>query len=267
MLTISDTISKANSRLAVIPFVTAGYPNIEITKEIIYLLDKKGVNAIELGIPYSDALADGIVIQEASRVALEQNVYIDQVLTLLNQVRSNIKVPIIIFTYYNPILSRGLNSSIKEIAESGAKGLVIPDLPLEESDYVIALCNYYSIELILFIAPTSSEKRIQAIISKAPGSLYLVSSYGVTGLRDTISSNLKDLVESIKRRTTKSLMLGFGISNANQVSNLINLNLGIDAIVMGSAFIKKITDCNKLNNYEKLGFFCDSIQEAVRLVD
>nr|YP_007878320.1 tryptophan synthase alpha chain [Calliarthron tuberculosum]AGA63931.1 tryptophan synthase alpha chain [Calliarthron tuberculosum] len=264
MLTISNTISNVNAGLAVVPFITAGYPNIAATKEIIYLLDRKGANLIELGIPYSDALADGVIIQESSRIALDQNVYMDQVLELLRQVSSNIKAPIIIFTYFNPILSRGLKNCLKEISESGAKGLVIPDLPLEESDYVIALCSYYGIELILFIAPTSSEARIRSIIAKAPGSLYLVSSYGVTGLRVSISSNLKDLVKIIKRSTNKCVMLGFGISNAEHVAKIIDLNLGIDAIVMGSAFIKKITDGYEIGNYENLGLFCESIENIVR---
>lgn len=263
MFTISETISSVETRSALIPFLTVGYPNLTITTEIIYLLDKKGANAIELGIPYSDALADGIVIQESSRIALEQRTYIDQVLTLVKQVSPNIIAPIIIFTYYNPIFCRGLDIFVKEIAESGAKGLVVPDLPLEESDYLISLCSNYAIELILFVSPTSSDNRIKAIVSKAPGCIYLVSSCGVTGLRDTIDSNVQQLVRNIKKSTNKCVMLGFGISNEDQVSNLMDLQLGIDAIVMGSAFINKITDSTKDRNYEAIGSFCESIKASI----
>ena len=263
MFTISETISSVKTRSALIPFITAGYPNLETTVKLIHLLDKKGANAIELGIPYSDALADGVVIQESSRIALEQEIYIDQILNLVQQVSSNVMAPIIIFTYYNPILCRGIDRFVKEIAESGAKGLVVPDLPLEESDYLISLCNDYSIELILFVSPTSSENRIRAIVSKAPGCIYLVSSCGVTGLRVSIDDRVQKLVKKIKRGANKCVMLGFGISNEYQVSQIMDLQLDIDAIVMGSAFINKITESLIDNNYEKVGSFCENIKSAI----
>lgn len=263
MLTISKTISRIKSRLAFVPFITAGYPNINNSKKIIELLDKKGADLIEVGIPYSDALADGIIIQESSRIALNQKVYIDQVLKLLKQIRINVTAPLIVFTYFNPVLSRGVHRFIKEIAESGAKGLVIPDLPLEESDHVIALCNYYSIELILFVSPASSKKRINEIISKAPGALYLVSSYGVTGFRNVMSHNLKSLVISIKENTNKYIMLGFGISDAEQVSKIVKSNINVDAIVMGTALIQKIKKLRSSQSYDELGTFCESIRSVM----
>lgn len=263
MFTISKTISSTKSKLALVPFITAGYPNIEATRDILYLLDANGANVIELGIPYSDALADGIIIQESSRKALEQKVYIDQVLMLVRQVSPNINAPIILFTYYNPLLCRGLDLFIKEISQAGVKGLVVPDLPLEESDYLIKVCQYYSIELILFVSPTSSEKRIKAIVTKAPGCIYLVSSCGVTGLRGSIDLRIKELVQVIKKDANKCIMLGFGISNKNQVTELINQELGIDAIVMGSAFVNKITDSLICNNYKGLEKFCKEIKSVI----
>nr|AYR05929.1 tryptophan synthase alpha subunit [Lithothamnion sp.] len=263
MFTISKAISSVKTRSALVPFITVGYPNLKATVELIYLLDKKGANAIELGIPYSDALADGIVIQESSRIALEQKIYIDQVLNLIQQVSPNLTVPIIVFTYYNPIVCRGIERFVKEISESGAKGLVVPDLPLEESDYLINLCSDYYIELILFVSPTSSENRIKSIISKAPGCIYLVSSCGVTGLRGSINYDIKELVKKIKRTTDKCVMLGFGISNEYQVSKLMSLQLNIDAIVMGSAFINKITDSLGDDNYENVGSFCEKIKSVI----
>lgn len=262
MFTISETISNVKTRSALVPFITVGYPNLEMTMKIIYLLDKKGANVIELGIPYSDALADGIVIQESSRIALEQKTYIDQVLNLVRKVSPNLVAPIIIFTYYNPILCRGLDTFVREIAESGAKGLIVPDLPLEESDYLIWLCSSYYIELILFVSPTSSESRIKSIVSKAPGCIYLVSSCGVTGLRDVLDSNVQELVRNIKRNTNKCIMLAFGISDRDQILDLMELKLDIDAIVMGSAFIKKITDGDNLS-CETIGSFCESIKCAI----
>lgn len=263
MLAISNAISGTDLKSALVPFITAGYPNIDITSKVINLLDKQGVQAIELGIPYSDALADGIVIQESSRIALEKKTYIDQVLNIVRNVSKSIKAPIIIFTYLNPILCKGINLFIQEIAESGAKGLVIPDLPLEEADYFIAVCNYYQIELILFVSPASSDKRIREIVLKAPGCIYLLSSYGVTGLRNGIESNIQNLVKKIKNISNKCVMLGFGISNENQVADIMNSNLQIDAIVMGSAFINQITCSYKDDDYNNLNLFCMRVKQAM----
>lgn len=263
MLTISNTISRVRSRSALAPFLTAGYPDIKATEEIIYLLDKKGANLIEVGIPYSDALADGPVIQESSRIALEKNTYIEQVLFLLSKITPKISAPVIVFTYFNPILSRGLHIFIKEISVSGAKGLIIPDLPLEEANYLMAVCKYYSIELIFFVSPASSEKRIKFIISNAPGCLYLVSDYGVTGTRNAIAKNIKSLVENIKSSTDKHILLGFGISSVAQVANLMSMSLPVDAIIIGSAFINRITKASALSKYEELGSFCENIKKAM----
>ena len=263
MLKISEVISNVESKSALVPFITAGYPNLETTIEILYLLDKNGANVIELGIPYSDALADGVIIQESSRIALQQNVYIDEVVHLVKTVSPNIVAPIIIFTYYNPILCRGLDVFVKEIAESGVQGLVVPDLPVEESDYLISLCRYYVVELILFVSPTSSEQRIESVIAKAPGCIYLVSSCGVTGLRGYIDMHIQELVQKIKQRTNKCIMLGFGISNEQHVSQVMNLRLDIDAIVMGSAFINKITDGSRDKSYVNVGYFCKKIKSLM----
>lgn len=265
MSKISNAIKNTNLQSALIPFITAGYPSLKTTKEVIYLLDDIGVNAIELGIPYSDALADGPIIQESSRIALKHKVCINQIINLVKDINQEIKTPLIIFTYLNPILSKGIDSFIKDIAEAGVKGLIIPDLPIEESDYFITVCNYYSIELILFISPASPDKRIQEILLKAPGCIYLVSSYGVTGLRNKIGSHLFQLIKKIKNTTNKQIMLGFGISNAQQVSEIMNYNLDIDAIVMGSAFIKMISSSCKNNNYQDLSIFCEQLKSSMKV--
>lgn len=264
MLTISHAISSSNSRSALIPFITAGYPNMSVTSEVIQLLDKEGVNAIELGIPYSDALADGPLIQESSRIALEKEVSIDSILFLVKKLSVNIRTPIIIFTYLNPILSKGIELFIQEIAAAGAKGLVIPDLPFEEANYFIAVCNYYNIELILFVSPASPDERLNEIILKAPGCIYLVSSYGVTGLRKNLGDNLFEIVKKIKDITDKCLLLGFGISNDRQVSEIMNYKVNVDAIVMGSAFIREITNSLDDRNYQNLKLFCQKIKKVLK---
>lgn len=261
MNAISKVLRKKSPTCALIPFITAGYPTIDKSIEALYKLDSNGADIIELGIPYSDALADGPVIQESSKVALEQGVYISQVLNILQAVTSNIEAPIVIFTYYNPILSRGIKKFIQEISLSGAKGLIIPDLPLEETDYVISLCSSFNIELILFIAPTSSDSRISSILSKSPGCIYLVSSYGVTGVRKKIGLEVDKLANSIKQTTDKLLMIGFGISNSKQAYEISKWN--VDGLVIGSAFIKSMSSSNQDDMIDNLGSFCQQIRSAI----
>nr|QCI07619.1 Tryptophan synthase alpha subunit [Nitophyllum punctatum] len=254
--------NRQKSYCSLIPFITAGYPSIEMTLKILYQLDAQGADIIELGLPYSDALADGPLIQKSSELAIKQGFSFDDMLTILNTVTSNLKAPIVVFTYYNPVLVRGLDKFVCEISCNGAKGLIVPDLPIEETDYLIYLCSIYNIELILFIAPNSSNKRISMILSKSPGCLYLVSSKGVTGLRSNINISIKAFSSSIKSRTEKLLMLGFGISSPEQVSELINFD--IDGIVIGSAFIQILVDTNLDNKsiLNKIGSFCYTIKNA-----
>nr|YP_010619224.1 Tryptophan synthase alpha subunit [Amplisiphonia pacifica]WAX03237.1 Tryptophan synthase alpha subunit [Amplisiphonia pacifica] len=265
---ISQVLQKKrqNSKCALIPFVTVGYPSIELTTDIICMLDQKGVDIIELGIPYSDALADGPLIQNASKLALDHGIYIDQVLDLLSTIESKIDTPIIIFTYYNPILVRGLSRFIREISQLGVKGLIIPDLPIEETDYVMYLCDDYKIELILFISPTSSKDRISYILSKAPGCVYLVSSTGVTGIRESINSQISFLYNNVNFKNDKLVMLGFGISSPAQVSNILRSRLNIHGIVVGSAFTKILSNYCHNNSFEiieELGSFCEKMKLAM----
>nr|YP_009654318.1 Tryptophan synthase alpha subunit [Pleurostichidium falkenbergii]QCH39605.1 Tryptophan synthase alpha subunit [Pleurostichidium falkenbergii] len=255
-----------NSTCALIPFLTAGYPSLDLTVEALLVLNRRGADVIELGIPYSDSLADGPLIQNASKVALKQGVYIDQVLSILKTIQTKIDVPIVIFTYYNPILVRGLRRFIQEISNCGAKGLVIPDLPIEETDYISVLCKNYQLELILFISPTSSVSRISHILSKAPGCVYLVSSTGVTGIRDSISYKISFISNYVSSNTDKNIMLGFGISSPSQVSNVLRSQFEVDGIVVGSAFTRLISqscDSEYLNLGEDLGDFCEQMKQAM----
>nr|ARW60144.1 Tryptophan synthase alpha subunit [Laurencieae sp.] len=254
---------RQNSTCALIPFVTAGYPNIDITLDVLYTLDQQGADIIELGIPYSDSVADGPIIQQSSKIALEQGIYIDQVLKLLDGVKSKLSVPIVIFTYYNPILVRGINRFIEEISLRGVKGLIVPDLPIEETDYLIYLCSQYSIELILFVAPTSSKSRISHILSKAPGCVYLVSSTGVTGIRNDVNHEIDSLSSYIKSSTGKLIMLGFGISNVSQVTKVSNWD--IDGLVIGSAFTRILSSNLSYDiGVKSLGSFCREIKSAIK---
>nr|YP_010904218.1 tryptophan synthase alpha subunit [Catenella fusiformis]WCH57469.1 tryptophan synthase alpha subunit [Catenella fusiformis] len=258
---VSNTLFNRKSKCALVPFITAGYPNLSSTIDALHTLDINGADIIELGIPYADALADGPVIQESSRVALKQGVNVDQVISMLKVVIPCLNTPIVIFTYYNPVLAKGIESFVYDSAMSGVSGLVIPDLPLEEADYLISLCSRYSIELILFVAPTSSETRIASIISKSPGCLYLVSSCGVTGIRNQITAKINLIADKIKNQTSKAVILGFGISNSEQISQILKWN--IDGVVIGSFFIKTMFNKSSLNAVRSLGSLCANFRDTI----
>nr|QJH88233.1 trpA [Pterocladia lucida] len=260
---ISKTLQNKYSTCALIPFITAGYPTLQTTIEALYILDNKGADIIELGIPYSDALADGPIIQQASKVAIDQGVHIDEVLDVLSEVIPKITTPIVIFTYYNPILAEGVMPFISKISKCGVQGLVIPDLPLEEMDYIIQACSFFNIELILFIAPTSSNSRIESILSKSPGCIYLVSSNGVTGMGQKVDNQISKLANIIKKRTKKSIMLGFGIASPDQAYNVSKLN--IDGVVVGSAFIKQMSNKSYSSILNDVGLFCQQLKLAINV--
>jgi tryptophan synthase alpha chain len=261
MTTIYQTLNSLSRKCALIPFITAGNPNLVITEKALRILDEEGADVIEIGIPYSDPLADGPVIQEASQNALAAGTTLDQILELLTALNGSLNAPIIIFTYYNPILARGINKFLLDIAKTGVKGLIIPDLPMEEADYILTVCSKFSIELIMLITPVSSRDRVEKILNKSQGVIYVVSSTGVTGIRDEIKNDMQCFIENIKRQSNHLLILGFGISTEKQVKQVSCWNL--DGIVIGSAFVKRLLPSNKFNGLKEFRSFCSSINQAL----
>src|SRR4028119_648293 len=190
MTSVSDCFKslRDSSKCALIPFITAGDPDLKTTAQALRILDQSGADLIELGVPYSDPLADGPTIQAAATRALQRGVSLDNVLEMVKDVAPDLKAPLILFTYYNPILNRGIESFLKQIAEVGVKGLVVPDLPLEEAESLLKPAAEIGIEVILLVAPTSPKERIEAISHKSQGFIYLVSVTGVTGVRTELES-------------------------------------------------------------------------------
>lgn len=246
---------------ALIPFITAGDPDLETTAKALQVLDQAGADLIELGVPYSDPLADGPVIQAAATRALQQGVKLDDVLELVRRVSPTIQAPIILFTYYNPILNRGLETFFETIAAAGVKGLVVPDLPLEEAEPVLAAARQAGVEVILLVAPTSSPERIQAIAAQSQGFIYLVSVTGVTGVRSQIDSRAEDILSKLRAVTTKPIGVGFGISlpeHAVQVKSW-----GADAVIVGSAFVKRLASDTPEEGLAAIASFCQELRAAL----
>ncbi|MEG5016279.1 MULTISPECIES: tryptophan synthase subunit alpha [unclassified Microcoleus] len=263
-MTISNCFEKLrkNHQCALIPFITAGDPDLETTAKALQILDDNGADAIELGVPYSDPLADGPVIQAAATRALQRGTRLDAVLEMVAKVSPNLRSPIILFTYYNPILYRGIETFLQQIKSAGVQGLVVPDLPLEEADSLIQPANKLGIELTLLVAPTSPKSRIEAIARQSQGFIYLVSVTGVTGVREGLETRAKELLQELRAVTDKPIGVGFGISqpeHARQVKEW-----GADAVIVGSAFVKRLAEGTPEQGLEAIGEFCKSLKTAIQ---
>ncbi len=236
---IQRSIADSSKKPAFLPFVeAAGYPDMEFSKELFYFFEKKGAAAIEVGIPFSDPLADGPIIQKASKIALQNGVNLKKVFNLLGEIKKDIKVPLILFSYLNPVLSFGLDNFVKELKDKNVAGVIIPDLPPEESEELVALLKKDNIDFIFLISPTSGDERIKNISEKSSGFIYLVSSVGVTGVREGFSSMLGSVFSKIKACTSLPAAVGFGVSRPEHIASL--RELGIEGVVIASAFLKII---------------------------
>ena len=260
---ISDSFQslRQNSKCALIPFITAGDPDLATTAKALKILDKSGADMIELGVPYSDPLADGPTIQAAATRALQQGVTLDDVLGLVKEIRPEMKAPIILFTYYNPMLNRGIESFLKQIAAAGVQGLVVPDLPLEEAESLIKPAAEIGIEVILLVAPTSPKDRITAIAKQSQGFIYLVSVTGVTGIRQEVASRVPELLQQMRAVTDKPIGVGFGISAPQQAKQV--KEWGADAVIVGSAFVKRLAEGSPDEGLAAIGEFCQSLKVGI----
>ena len=209
---------KRNGKKGLIVYITAGDPNLYVTEALVCAIAKAGADIIELGIPFSDPLADGVTIQQA-------------------RIREKTSIPLALMTYYNPVYAFGLERFVRESKSIGVNGFIIPDLPLEESEEFQKITDKAGLELISFLTPVSTPERISTIIKKARGFIYCVSVLGVTGVRKDFSSEISNMLEKIKDHTDKPLAIGFGISNPEQAQEAAKY---ADAVIVGSAIVKLI---------------------------
>ncbi len=228
---------------AFIAFITAGYPSLNVTEKLILELERSGTDIIELGVPFSDPMADGPVIQEASREALKKNTRLVDILKSVKRIRSKTDIPIALMTYYNPVFSLGDDRFLKIARDSGVDGVIIPDLPADEGRNFIHKANKAGLNSICFISPTTSAGRIKVITSLAKGFIYYVSLKGVTGARKRLPSDLKQNIARIKKITDKPICVGFGVSGRKQVKEAA---LVADGVIVGSAIVAKIKE--NINN-------------------
>ncbi len=247
---------------ALIAFITAGDPDLETTEKLVLEMERKGADIIELGLPFSDPLADGPVIQRASQRALEGGTRTPQVFELISRLRKKTEIPLVILTYYNLVFSYGQETFLKGSALAGVDGLIIPDLPLEESHQIKKTAQSEGIDLIYLLAPTSTDDRIINTAEMASGFIYCVSLTGVTGIREEFSCSVENLINRIKNFTSLPLALGFGISNPQQAGEAARY---ADGVIVGSALVRIMeehTDNTELLIH-KVGEYVSSLKEGI----
>ena len=265
MTSVSDCFAQLRDRgqCALIPFLTAGDPDLKTTAQALRQLDEHGADLIELGVPYSDPLADGPVIQAAATRALQQGTRLDHVLSMVSDLSPEVRAPIILFTYYNPIHHRGTTQFLQHIAKAGIRGLVVPDLPLEESALLLQQAADLGIEVTLLVAPTSSPERIRKIAQQSQGFIYLVSTTGVTGMRTKVESRVQDLISDLRQVTDKPIGVGFGISRTEQARQV--MDWGADAAIVGSAFVNRLSEGSPSQGLSAISTFCRSLKSSLLL--
>ena len=229
---------RAQRRTALMPFLTVGFPSSKSALSLVPRLIEAGADLIELGVPFSDPLADGATIQDASQRALENGITLHQCLTQVTALRAQgIDTPFILMGYFNPLLAFGLAEFATAAATAGVDGLIIPDLPPEEADEAQALFDAVGLDLIFLLAPTSSPARIRAVAERSRGFIYLVSLIGVTGARGHLAPGLEAFVRRVRAATDSPLAVGFGISTPIQAAQVARL---ADGVIVGSALLRNI---------------------------
>ncbi len=247
---------------AFIAFITAGDPDLETTGALVLELEKRGVDIIELGVPFSDPLADGPTIQAASERALKNKVSLKDILGLVKSLRRKVGIPLILFTYYNPIHRYGLEKLTRDAARAGVDGVIVPDLPPEEGKGLKAGAGKVGLDTIFLVAPTSTSERIKLIAKNSTGFIYYVSLTGVTGTRDTLTETIKPALKKIRCFTKKPIAVGFGISRPHQVKEIVSF---ADGVIVGSAIVKKIEENLGHKNLARLvGEFVEGLVKAAK---
>lgn len=247
-----------SSHVAFMPYFTLGYPTYDSSLEIIKACTDGGADIMELGIPFSDPIADGKIIQHSTHHALENGITPRQCLEGINKIRGmGVKTPFMVMSYFNPILSWGIGRFIKDAHDAGVNGFIIPDLPIEESLSIEVECEKYNMGLSYMLAPNSQSDRTEKILEHSKGFIYLASVLGITGERSTLPLHLDKFILNTKKRTVKPLAVGFGISTPDQARIVGSL---ADGVIIGSALVRTIT--NVLYDKKDLGLVASSFVKS-----
>ncbi|MCL2387893.1 MAG: tryptophan synthase subunit alpha [Defluviitaleaceae bacterium] len=250
---------KSEDKKALISFIMGGDPDIETTEKLIIAMEESGVDLFEIGIPFSDPAADGIVIQQASVRALSRGCTADDLLNMVKRLREKVTAPIVFLTYANSIFAYGKERFMERCKDCGVDGVIVPDIPYEEKDELAEVCEKYNIAQIAIIAPTSNE-RIETIATHAEGFLYCVSTLGVTGIRDEIRTNMTEIVNKVRKVSSIPCAVGFGISTPEQARDMASVS---DGAIIGTALVKIIAEYGR-DSVEPIKQFIARMRDAVK---
>ena len=255
-------------RCALMPFLMAGDPDLATTRATLLALQAHGADMVELGIPYSDPLADGPVIQAAASRALAAATTPAKVLEMLTSLKGELTMPVVLFTYSNPLLNRGMDTFCRDAAAAGAAGLVVPDLPLEEGEKLSQIAASHGLDLVLLVAPTTPAERMARIHAASRGFTYLVSVTGVTGVRTNLDTRVGNLVGQLKGQGTTPVAVGFGISGPEQARQV--RDWGADGAIVGSALVKVMAAAHASGGNpdavaSAAGHFCAELRQGMDL--
>ena len=252
----------ARGETAFIPYITAGDPTLERTAQLVIELEKAGADVIEFGVPFSDPVADGVVNQEAAQRALKHNVSLHDIVSLVKRLRSTTQIPVVLFTYFNPVLAYGLEALAADAADAGVDGILCVDLPPEEATEYKPLLDAKGIATVFLIAPTSTPDRVKLIAESCSGFVYYVSRTGVTGERAEIATSVKSMVDQIKACTSTPVAVGFGISTPDQAAQVSGY---ADGVIVGSAIVRMVGELGDKDEMPAtVGMFVKSLAGACK---
>ncbi len=253
---------KKKGEKALVAYITAGYPDLETTRALIPSLVRAGVDILEVGVPFSDPTADGPVIQAASQAALKNGTTLSRVLDLIGGLRGTVQIPIVLFSYYNPIFSMGRAAFAKRASAAGVDGLLVVDLPAEEALELRKETDPMGIDFISLVAPTTADERMKKILKTASGFIYYISVTGVTGTRGPEMDETQRNVAAIRASTKRPVVVGFGVSTPEQARRISEM---ADGVVVGSAFVKLIGDMSgSPGMVDAVGAYAASLKAVLR---
>ena len=261
MSRIDDRFKSLNGKKALVAFFTAGDPDLSASKDIFSVIEKAGADIIELGVPFSDPLADGPVIQASAHRSLQSGTTLGKIIELVKDIRSQSQLPIVLMSSFNPVFVYGQAKFVEDAVNAGADGVILPDLPPEEAGKFLGFANAKSLDTIFLLAPTSTPDRIQMVGEASKGFIYYVSLTGTTGTKEALAKNLEEKVSAIKNEVKLPVLVGFGISGPEQAKEAGQCS---DGVIIGSAIVKLIeSHSDPVERDKKITEFISSIKTAL----
>jgi tryptophan synthase alpha chain len=257
-----ERLQKIHER-ALIPYVTAGDPDLEMTKTLVREMVRRGGDLIEIGVPFSDPLADGPIVQRASQRALQGGTTLRKILCMVGELRRDVDVPLVLMTYYNPVFRYGEEALVADAMDAGVDGIIVPDLPPEEARTLMDLTADTPLDMIFLAAPTSTSARLALIAEASRGFVYYVSRLGTTGIREHLADDLRIMLEKVRASTSEPIAVGFGVSTPEHVRLVAEW---ADGVVVASAILKLIEDLGgREDRLERVGDFVAALKAGTRL--